>query len=458
MYRIGFGLLAALLATAAAVGCKGAPMAKKSKTVEVVVAKPVVGEITDFQDFTGRMDALKSVDIRPRVSGYITDAPFVEGDLVKEGDTLFQIDKRPYEHDLHQAEANLKQAEADAVLQNRRAQRGLTLVRSNSNAITVEDYDQLVAARDKAIATVGSMRAALDRAKLNLEFTKVVAPPLRDDDGKPLVGRVSRRMVDPGNLVNADQSILTSLVSIDPMYAYFDVDERTYLELAEITGNRSNSWFSVERFPVLMRLANEEKFRQKGYVNFLDNRLNANTGTVRMRGVFTNPNGVLKSGLFVRIRLPKGEPQKMLLIPSEAVLSDQGRKYVYVLRKDKDSSEVGETVKYLNVRLGQSLGGLHAVISEKEDEKEDDPKNPDQLKSYDKIIVSGMQRVKADVVVQIKEEQTREAPQSPLTKILRESRETTVAPKSSPPAPNLKDMQRLRSQEPRHEGKGKGRG
>jgi RND family efflux transporter MFP subunit len=454
--RIGFGILAAALVVSAAVGCKGAPMAKKSKTVEVVVAQPVVGEITDYQDFTGRMDALKTVDIRPRVSGYIVEAPFVEGDLVKEGQTLFQIDPQPYDHDLHQAEANLKQAEADVVLQNKRAARGLQLVRSNSGAITPEDYDQLIAARDKSIATVGAMKAALERARLNRKWTSVVAPPLRDDDGNALVGRISRRMVDPGNLVNADQTILTTLVSVDPMYAYFDVDERTYLELAEITGKGSNSFFSTLRFPVLMRLSTEEEFKQRGYVNFLDNRLNGNTGTVRMRGVFANPNGVLKSGLFVRIRLPKGEPHKSLLIPSEAVLSDQGRKYIYVLRKSKDSSEAGNTVKYLNVTLGQTIGGLQAIARDKD---EDDPKNSEQLKSYDRVIVSGMQRVRPNAVVEIKEEQKREAPKSSLTTILRENHETAASPKSSPSAPKLKDMERVGSgsHESRHEGNGKSR-
>ncbi len=454
-HRIGFGILAGLLATAAAMGCKDAPMEKKTKTAEVVVAKPVVGDITDYQDFTGRLDALKTVDIRPRVSGYITDAPFVEGDIVKTGETLFQIDPRQYEHEVKQAESNLKLAQADVVLQTRRASRGLELMRGGTGAVSPEDYDQLVAARDKAIASVGAMKAALERAKLNLEWTRVVVPSLGvDPEGRPLVGRISRRLVDPGNLINADQTILTTLVSIDPLYAYFDVDERTYLELAAITSQSSNSWFSALKFPVLMRLANEEEFHQQGYVNFLDNRLNANTGTVRMRGVFKNPNGVLKSGLFVRIRLPKGTPQKMLLIPAESVLSDQGRKYVYVLRKNKDSSEVGETVKYLNVKLGQSLNGLQAIIREN-DEKEDDPNKPDQLKSYDKVIVSGMQRVRPNAVVQIKEEQKREAPQSSLTNILRENRDTTAAPKSSPPAPSLKEIQRLgpNSREARHEGK-----
>ncbi|HZV07129.1 MAG TPA: efflux RND transporter periplasmic adaptor subunit [Gemmataceae bacterium] len=463
-YRIGFGFVAAILAAAAALGCKGAPEAKKSKSVEVVVAQPVLSEVTDYQDFTGRLDALKTVDIRPRVSGYITDAPFVEGNIVKEGDLLFQIDPRPYQDEVNQAKANLKLAEADEVLQKRRAERGLRLMRTASGAVTPEDIDQLIAARDKAIANVGAMKATLERAELNLEFTKVTAPPLHDDEGHPLVGRISRRMVDPGNLVNADQTILTTLVSIDPMYAYFDVDERTYLEFAAITEPGANSWFSALQFPVLMRLANEDEFTRKGKINFLDNRLNANTGTVRMRGVFANPTGVLKSGLFVRVRLPKGVPHKMLLIPDEAVLSDQGRKYIYVLRKGKDSSETGNVAKYLSVTLGQSIGGLRAIVRKAGEKEEDDPNNPEQLKSYDRVIISGMQRVRPNAAVEIKEEQKREAPKSSLTKVLQDDRaETASQPhgergKEGAAAPNLKNMQRLSSPRPhesRHEGKGR---
>src|SRR5262249_4151854 len=161
-------------------------------------------------------------------------------------------------------------------------------------------------------------------------------------------------------------------------------------------------------------------------INFLDNRLNANTGTVRMRGLFTNSNGVLKSGLFVRVRLPKGVPHKMLLIPDEAVLSDQGRKYIYVLRQDKDSSETGNVARYLSGTLGQSIRGLRPIVRKPGEKEEDDPKNPEQLKSYDRVIVSGMQRVRPNAVVEVKDEEKREAPKSSLTTILRDNRAATA--------------------------------
>ncbi len=413
-----------------------------SKVSEVVVTKPVTDEVTDYKDFTGRMDALKTVDIRPRVSGYITEAPFVEGDIVREGDLLFQIDPRPYQAEVNQAEANLKLAQADVSLQTKRARRGMELVQQGSGAIGPEDYDQLVAALEKARANVGSMKAALDRAKLNLEFTHVKVPPLRDDLGRPLVGRISRRMVDPGNLVNADQTVLTTLVSVDPMYAYFDVDERTYLELAAITAQGSNSFFSALQFPVLMRLANDEEFNTKGYVNFLDNRLNSTTGTVRMRGVFANPNGVFKSGLFARIRLPIGAPYKTLMIPAEALMSDQGRKYVYVVKKEKDEKgEEVDKVEYRSVKLGQELQGM-CVIKE-------------GIKDGERVVVAGMQRVRPSAVVKAELREPPPPPPSPLTKILKEDRAAKVAnpPSSTPAAPSLKDMPRLEK-----EARGAGRG
>ncbi len=388
------GAFAAMFAAVFAAGCHRAAKPRETKAPEVIVTTPCAGEVTDYQDFTGRLDALKTVDVRPRVSGYVDEAPFKEGDFVHEGDLLFQIDPRTYQADFNQAEANLKQAEAELRLQIKNLERGRKLVANGS--IGKEEYDQIVANHEKAIATVGSMKATRDRTKLYLGFTRVTAP---------LSGRISRRQVDPGNLVNADQTILTTIVTEDPLYAYFDVDERTYLELATATSSASSSWFSKLAFPVLMRLANEEEFTHVGHVNFLDNRVNANTGTVRMRGMFDNPRGHLKSGLFVRIRLPIGIPYKTLLVPDEALLSDQGRKYVYVVQTEKDDqgNEV-ERVKYRSVKLGQAINGLRAI--------------KEGLKEGERVIVTGMQRVRPEAVVQVKTREPPQAPRSSLTDLL----------------------------------------
>ena len=387
-----FGI-AALSACLLAAGCRPAPPPNRNKVIEVLVTTPITDEVTDYQDFTGRMDALMTVDIRPRVSGYVMQAPFKEGDLVEEGDLLFEIDPRTYKADLELAEANLRQAEAEAKLQDHRASRARRLIGTNS--ISPEDYDQITALRDKAIATVGAMKAARDRAELYLGFTRIVAP---------MSGRVSRCLVDPGNLVNADQTILTNLVAEDKMYTYFDVDERTYLELKSLTSG-SSSWFSSLNFPVLMRLAHEEDFAHKGEVNFLDNRLNGNTGTVRMRALFDNAKGILKSGLFARIRLPIGIPYKTLLIPDEALQSDQGRKYVYVVKKEKDAEgkEI-DKVEYRAVKLGQAVEGLRSI--------------KEGLKQGERVIVTGMQRVRPGVTVQAKKQDPPSPPKSSLTKML----------------------------------------
>jgi RND family efflux transporter MFP subunit len=439
--RLGFGM-AAFFGALLAVGCQRAPQPKKDNVVEVVVTTPVPDEVTDYQDFTGRMDALKTVDIRPRVSGYIMEAPFKEGDLVKEGDLLFQIDPRTYQADFNQAEANVRQAKAEVQLQVKRAERARQLI--GQAAIGPEDYEQIIALRDKAIATVGAMEAARERAKLYLDFTHVVAPPLRSDDGRPLLGRISRRQVDPGNLVNADQTVLTTLVSVDPMYAYFDVDERTYLDLAALTSPGASSWFSALEFPVLMRLANEDEFKQKGYVNFLDNRLNANTGTVRMRGVFSNPKGNLKSGLFVRIRLPVGVPYKALLIPDEAILSDQGRKYVYVVKEAKDDAGNNvDKVEYRSVKPGQAIQGMRVIKA--------------GLSKGERVIVTGMQRVRPDSLVRVKTQAPPDVPKSSLTKLLSENRPAADAPKNTPAAPGLKEMPRVPAHESRPSEQGRHR-
>jgi RND family efflux transporter MFP subunit len=371
------------------VGCNhSAPAAQGPKPVEVVATTPIAYDVTDYQDFTGRLDAFETVDIRPRASGYVTEVPFKEGDEVHEGDLLFQIDPRPYQVDLNQAEANLKQAEADRVLQEKIAARGRQLI--NGGTISKEEYDTNVASAAKARATVGAMQAACDRCKLYLSFTRVTAP---------FHGRISRRFVDPGNLVKADDTILTSLVNDDPVYAYFDVDERTYLDLLKTAKHGpAASWMKNLQFPVLMRLANEEEFQRAGTVNFIDNRVIGTSGTIRMRGLFKNPKGgILKSGLFVRIRLPIGQPYPSLLIPDEAVLSDQGRKKVYVVNAEN-------VVEYRAVEIGQAIQGLRVIKT--------------GLSPGDRVIIKGMQRVRLKAAVQVTMQPPPKPPDSPLGRLV----------------------------------------
>ncbi len=379
----------ALLAGAALVlaGCDHGPAPTQGvKKPKVVVTEPVVGKVVDFQDFTGRLDAVKTVDIRSRVSGYVTQIPFKEGDYVKEGDLLFQIDTRQYQADLNQAEANLKLALADRNLQEKNADRARKMILTQ--AISREDYDTAQAAFEKAGASVGAFEAARDKAKLYVDYTHVIAP---------VSGRISRRYVDPGNLAMADNTILTTIVTEDPMYAYFDVDERTYLDLLQAVSPGSTSWVEGLRFPVLMRLANETEFKRMGVIDFIDNRVTGSTGTVKMRGVFDNPGGLLKAGLFVRIRLPIGQPYRSILIPDEAVQSDQERKYVWVVNKNNE-------VEYRSVNIGQAVHELR-VIRPPAKGKE----GKEGLAEGESVIVSGLQRVRKGMVV----EPERQAPPAP---------------------------------------------
>jgi RND family efflux transporter MFP subunit len=386
--RLFAGISVALLAAVLAAGCNHAPPAgQDKKAVEVVATTPITGEVADYEDFTGRLEALMTVDIRARATGFVMTAPFKEGDLVKEGDLLFLIDPRTYQATLNQAEANLKQAAADRNLQEKNSSRARRMIEGRS--MSQEDYDTTLATFDKSRATVGAMEAARDMAKLYLEFTRVTAP---------LSGRISRRFVDPGNLVTADNTILTTIVSGDSMYAYFDVDERTYLDLMDTASPGAGSWLAGLQFPVLMRLANQEEFKYKGTINFIDNRVNAATGTIRMRGVFDNPSGILKPGLFVRIRLPIGKPYEATLISAEALLSDQGRKYVYVVN---DNNEV----VYRPVTPGQETHGLSVIKK--------------GLSKGERVIVSGMQRVKQGTHVQVKMQEPPQPPPSSLVQLLK---------------------------------------
>jgi RND family efflux transporter MFP subunit len=359
---------AALLPVVLVSGCGQAPGAQKgNKPVEVDVTTPITDTVIDYQDFTGRLDAVKTIEIRARVSGYVTEVPFKEGDVVHEGDLLFQIDPRPYQAELDLQEANLKLAEADRNLQEKNVARARRLMTLNS--IAKEDYDTAVATWEKSGATVDAMRAARDKAKLNVTYTRVLWEKEQNaslKNGVPHIvsGRISRRYVDPSNMVLADNTLLTTIVTEDPVYAYFDVDERTYEDQFAKEGKVSSS--------VLIRLANEEEFSEVGTVTFVDNRVNASTGTIRMRAVFQNPtapgsgSGRLRPGLFVRIRLPIGKPYQALLVPDEALQSDQGKKYLYIVKttvstKEDGSQEKQEIADYRPVQLGQALGGLRVL-------------------------------------------------------------------------------------------------
>ncbi len=410
--RLGFAGAFALLAAVVSTGCYHPAEKPQVKPAVVQVTQPITADVTDYQDFTGRLDAYLSVDVRARVSGYITEAPFKEGDEVKEGQLLFQIDPRPYKAALASADAKVKAAEAqinvsEANLENARTTYDRAM-RAGQAASGLEK-DQLRSQQQAneanvilAKANLGTAKADRDTAKLNFEWTKVLSP---------LSGRISRRNVDPGNLVNADNTVLTTVVQDDKMYLYFDVDERTYLGLVGTNSSAKGSWLFGLKYPVMMRLATEDDYGHVGTINFLDNRLNGNSGTIRMRGLFENPGGTFKSGLFARVRLPIGAPYKAILVPDEALLSDQGRKYVYVVKQKKDDKTGKElsVAEYRSVTPGQAIHGLRVI--------------KDGLAEGETVIVVGTQRVRKDAPVtpeKLPADKQPKAPPTPLTKLVRE--------------------------------------
>jgi RND family efflux transporter MFP subunit len=358
MNKLHVGLLFLL---ALALGCnRGQGQAPLVKPAGVRVAHPVVKEITDYEDLTGRTEAKHSVEVKARVTGYLKEDYLIlndktkskypqlklgtrEGTLVKKGDPLFLIDPRPYEAELAKAEATVLQGEAlEKRLRNDFAR--ATSLREK-RATTAEDYDKVTGDYLSAQASLQMARASRDLAKLNKDWTLVTAP---------ISGLVSRRFVDPENLVKADDTTLTTIVSLDPMYVYFDVDERTLLQIRHWMREGKIPGMREQGAEVSLGLADEEGFPHKGTIDFIDNKLDPGTGTLRLRGVFDNSKQVLYPGLFVRLRIQIGKPHPAVLVAERALGTDQGQKFLYLV-KDKNK------VKYQSVKVGSLHDGLRVV-------------------------------------------------------------------------------------------------
>ena len=357
------------LATAAIGGCnEDKPAAKKVAPPVVTVTQPVEKEITEHEDFTGRTDAVFTVDVRARVTGYLEKVLFKDGDEVKEGDVLFEIDPRQYQADLARNEATVTQAEAHFKRLEADYERAVKLYARGG--IGREEYDRITGDRSEAEAAVGIAKAARDMAKLNVQWTKVIAP---------ISGRLSRRMVDPGNLVKADDTIMTNIVSQDTMYVYFDVDERTLLRIRRLIGEGKIKSRQEAEVPIFVELADESGYPHRGTIDFSDNKIDASTGTLRVRGTLQNPKPrMLSPGLFVRVQLPVGTPHKALMIPEQALGTDQGRKFLYVVDDKKK-------VVYRSVKVGALENGYRVVV--------------DGLKPGERVVLNGVQRVKPGIEV-----------------------------------------------------------
>ncbi|MFO0919786.1 MAG: efflux RND transporter periplasmic adaptor subunit, partial [Planctomycetaceae bacterium] len=330
-------------------GCARAPQsAQTAAPPTIMVSHPLEQEVKEFADYTGRTAAVESVEIRARVSGYLQTVNFKEGALVQKGDVLYEIDPREYQDLVDANAAQLEQSEASLKLATANNERYKTLAKEKPGVVTQQDLDKYQAEASQATANVSLAKANLASAQLKLEWTKVVAP---------VSGRVSRTLVTVGNLVQAgDQgtgTLLTNLVSIDPMYAYFDVDEHTALRVRQLIREGKSASVREGEFPVSMGLANEAGHPHQGTIDFVDNQVNPKTGTIRLRGVFRNQEEVLLPGFFVRVRTPVGLPHKSLLVTERALDTEQGQKIVYVVN---DQHEV--------VARPVKLGVLHDGLRE----------------------------------------------------------------------------------------------
>lgn len=330
----------------------------------VSVAAAIEREVKEWDEFTGRLEATEQVVVRPRVTGYVQSIHFQDGKEVKKGDLLFVIDPRPYEAELKRAEADLAGAKNREELARLRLKRASEMVRDKF--VAKENYDERLSEQRTAQSQIKAAEAAVETARLNLDFTRIRAP---------ISGRIGRAEVTVGNLVQvggADANGLTSIVGLDPIYAYFEGDEQIYLKYGELARSGERPSSREARNPVRMGLANEQGFPHEGYIDFVDNRLNAASGTIRVRAVFDNKERKFTPGLFARLRLVGSGTYKAVLVNDRAVGTDQSQRFVLVVGADKKANR-------RQVKLGPLVDGLRVI--------------KDGVKSGELIVVNGMQRV-----------------------------------------------------------------
>ncbi|MEL0554981.1 MULTISPECIES: efflux RND transporter periplasmic adaptor subunit [Raoultella] len=355
----GGALIALLLASCDnSVAQNAAPAAPVVSAADVVVKS-----ISQWDSFNGRIEAVESVQLRPRVSGYIEKVNYTDGQEVKKGEVLFTIDDRTYRAALEQAQATLARAKTQASLARSEANRTDKLI--NTNVVSREEWEQRRSAATQAQADIRAAQAAVDAAQLNQDFTKVTAP---------IDGRASRALITSGNLVTAGDSasVLTTVVSQKTVYVYFDVDESTYLHYQNLARSGQGAASNHLALPVEIGLVGEDGYPHQGKVDFLDNQLTPSTGTIRMRALLDNAQRLFTPGLFARVRLPGSAEFKATLIDDKAVLTDQDRKYVYIVDKEGKAQR-------RDIKPGRLAAGLRIVQQ--------------GLNPGDKVIVDGLQKV-----------------------------------------------------------------
>lgn len=349
--------IALSIALAACSGSEASPGAGAPPPPDVSVAVVAKQAVTAWDEFNGRIAAVEQVDLRPRVSGYIQRVAFTDGQAVRKGDLLFVIDPRPYQAALDRAQAELEHARSEARLADAQSRRARTLV--DASAISREELEARDAATAQAHARVRAAEAAVAAARINLQYTQVRAP---------IDGRASRALITAGNLAQADATLLTTIVSDGPVHVYFDADEATWLRY-QAEARRSGG---TGKLPVQVALSGDEGFPHVGHLDFTDNRIDPRTGTLRARAVLANPAGTLTPGLFARVRIAGGGRIEAMLVDEKAVLTDQDRKYVYVVGRDN-------TAVRKDIVTGARIDGMRVVQS--------------GLAPGDRVVVNGVQKV-----------------------------------------------------------------
>jgi len=362
--------LITLITIAALIGCdkqagSNAKQAQPQAPVSVKIAQPLAQEVTEWDSYTGRIEAVSSVDVRARVSGYLEKVNFKAGQKVKKGDLLFLIDPRPFSAQLSYAEAELERAKSRYELAKNDLERAERLFRAK--AISEEEYDARSKGLRESDAAVQSAEANLATARLNLDFTRIRAP---------MDGRIGRELITEGNVVNgggADATLLTFIVSTDPVYVYVDADERSALKYRRQALNGGSRAVGTGQTPVQLAVADEAGFPHQGYLDYLSPRADQATGTVTLRGVFSNPDELLSPGFFARMRVRGSAPYPAILLPDRAIATDQAQRFVWVVSQENN-------VEYRKVVLGAHIGQSR-VISE-------------GVKHEDWVVIEGVQKLK----------------------------------------------------------------
>jgi RND family efflux transporter MFP subunit len=375
-------LLAAV--SLAAFGCnKKHPEVVATPPPVVLVSQPVERKVSDYQIFTARTKAVQSVDVKARVTGYLTEIQFQDGDDVTSGKVLFKIDDRPYKATLDEAQANVEVAKAALVKAQADYDIGINVRKKSSAAISEQDIDKRLGARDEAAARVKEAEAALENAQLNYGWCTVTTP---------ISGRINRHFVDVGNLVSQDVTTLTNIVSIKPMWAYFNVDQNTVLEVQKLVAEGKANGARDATVEANMSLGDDPGFPIAGKIDFVSNQLDPSTSSLLVRAAFPNDDGSIADGLFGRIRVPIGSPHNALLVIDRAVSTNQGQNFVLVVN---DRNEV----EYRAVDVGQLHDGLREVlryftVTSAGSDGKDVASKVEVLRPTDWLVVEGLMRAR----------------------------------------------------------------